>query len=197
MNNTHRGGARNSVRAVVGKPAHGGQRTARPTLEVFPKEAASGRARSSGNAPKSALLFMCLIAAFVLAGCKSTSPSQYVSPRVEGRLLDGQTHQPVPGANVRRVLPDQDSAVDEAPKGDAVLNQPPGVRSGGDGRFVLDSERDLALFRKLGWYSVSLSFEHPAYQPLTETYTLSDATNTATGEPVVKTGDILLTPRAR
>jgi hypothetical protein len=154
-------------------------------------------ARATGSRWKSALLPGCLMVAFVFAGCKSTSPSQYVSPRIEGRLLDAQTHQPVHGVNVRQPLPDQNPAVVEAPKGATVLNQPRGVLSGKDGRFVMDSERDLALFRTFGWYSVSISFEHPAYKPLTATYTLSDATNTAAGEPVVKAGDILLTPRAK
>ena len=154
-------------------------------------------ARPNGSRRKSALLLGCLMAAFALAGCKSTSHSQYISPRIEGRLLDAQTHQPVQGVNVRRPLPDQNPAVDEAPKGATVLNQPRGVLSGKDGRFVMDSECDLALFRKSRWYADSISFEHPAYKPLTVTYTLSDATNTATGEPVVKAGDILLTPRAR
>jgi hypothetical protein len=137
------------------------------------------------------------LAAFIFAGCKSTSPSQYIFPRIEGRLLDAQTLQPVRGVNVRRVLPNQDSAAGQAPKGATVQMRPAGVSSDKDGRFVLDSERALALFRTLGWYSVSITFKHPAYAPFTATYTLSEATNTEDGEPVVKAGDIRLTPRAR
>jgi hypothetical protein len=68
------------------------------------------------------------------------------------------------------------------------------VTTGQDGGFVVDSQRDIALFKRINWYSVSIVFEHPSYQPLTETYTSSNAVTTASGEPVVKAGDVLMTP---
>src|SRR5678815_1637610 len=147
-----------------------------------------------GSAQKAALLFGCLIAACVVAGCKTTSPSQYISPRVEGRVLDAKTHQPIAGVKVIRVEPDLEPAVDQALKGGQAMERTPAVRSIKDGTFVLDSERDLELFRRAGWYSVTLTFEHAGYASITTTYTVANATNSPSGEPLVKAGDILLTP---
>jgi hypothetical protein len=138
------------------------------------------------------------MAAFALAGCKSNSPSQYISPRVEGRVVDGQSHVPIQGVQVRRVTGDDSHAATGPQKGGQLMEGAPVVvTTGKDGTFILDSEHDLAFLRKLGWYSVSIAFEDPAYAPFTATYTMSNAVNTATGEPVVKAGDILLAPRSR
>jgi hypothetical protein len=71
------------------------------------------------------------------------------------------------------------------------------VTTSADGSFVVDSERDIALFKRIEWYSVSIAFEHSAYAPLTTTYTVSNAVTTASGEPVVKAGDVLLVPASR
>jgi hypothetical protein len=149
---------------------------------------------SSGSALNIALLCGCLIAACVLAGCKTTSPSQYISPRVEGRVLDAQTHQPIVGVKVVRVVADPEPLVDQAPKGGQALERTPDVRSLKDGTFVLDSERDLELFRRTGWYSLTLTFEHAGYASITTNYTIANATNSPSGEPLVKAGDILLAP---
>ena len=146
----------------------------------------------------STLLLGVLIAAFALAGCKSNSPSQYISPRVEGRVVDGQSHAPIPGVQVRRVTGEDSHAATGPQKGGQLMEGAPVVvTTGKDGSFILDSEHDLASLRRLGWYSVSIAFEDPAYAPFSATYTLSNAVHTATGEPVVKAGDILLAPRSR
>lgn len=133
---------------------------------------------------------------FTVAGCVSSSPSQYVSPRVTGRVIDTQTRQPIKGVQVQRLTPDQNVAAGEAMKGGQSIEQAPAVRTGSDGRFVLDSERDLALFRKLDWYSVSLSFDHSGYERFVTNYTLIDAIVTPKGEPLVKAGDIRLRPKS-
>jgi hypothetical protein len=134
--------------------------------------------------------------AFLLAGCVSSSPSQYVSPRVTGRVLDAQTQQPIKGVSVQRLTPDQDPGVDEAMKGGQIIAQTLAVRTGSNGRFVLSSERDLALFRELGWSSVSVAFDHPGYERFVTNYTLIDAIVTPKGEPLVKAGDIRLRPKS-
>jgi hypothetical protein len=138
-----------------------------------------------------------LAAVCMLAGCKTHSASQYISPRVEGRVIDKSTRQPIADVRVRRVTPDQEYPPMEPVKGAQVIAQPPAIRTGPDGTFVLDSIRDVALFRKLDWFSVSLSFEHPGYEPLTTRYSYTSATNTPAGEPVVHAGDILLNPLAK
>ena len=136
-----------------------------------------------------------LLAAFTLAGCKSHSPSQYISPRVEGRVVDAQSHEPLVGAHVQRVNGGDSTAAKAPQKGGQLMESAPVViTTTKDGSFALDSQRDLAFLRKLGWYSVTISYAHPAYQRLVVTYTLSQATNSVSGEPVVKAGDIPLVP---
>jgi len=100
------------------------------------------------------------------------------------------------GVQVQRLTADQDPSAGETMKGGQIIAQAPAVRTGSNGRFVLDSERDLALFRKLGWYSVSVAFDHSGYERFVTNYTLIDAMVMPTGEPLVKAGDILLRPKS-
>ena len=135
------------------------------------------------------------IMAGIVTGCKSSSPSQYISPRITGRVLDAKTRQPIEGVQVRRLLPRLEPDVAQVIKGGERLDQSPAVRTGRDGEFVLVSETNLALFQRLGWYSVDVAFAHPGYERLTAEYTLANATNTPTGEPLVIAGDIRLQPK--
>lgn len=162
----------------------------------MPKRERSTSLPSTGNTLKAALL-VGAVAAAILAGCKSSSPSQYISPRVEGRVLDAQARQPLEGVRVRRVAPGFAPSVDQAPKGSQIMERTPVVRTRPDGTFSMDSQRDLELFGRTGWYSVTLAFERAGYQPFTTNYTLVNATNTPSGEPLVLTGDILLAPRSK
>ncbi len=134
---------------------------------------------------------------FALAGCKTHSPSQYVAPRVIGRVLDQQTQQPIPDVQVQRNRAPDSSATRDTPKGGELMGQPAAARTGADGTFAMPSVRALVLFRNVGWYSISLSFEHAGYERLVAHYTLANATNAVNGEPVVNTGDILLIRRAK
>lgn len=135
-----------------------------------------------------------LVVIGVAAGCRSAS--HYISPRIEGRVIDSHSHQPIEDVHVRRVAADEMCRVENPPKGGEMMEKAPGIRTGADGRFVMDSERDLALIGKPAWYSVNLSFQHPGYEGYTVTYTLANATNTVAGEPLVMAGDILLNPFA-
>src|SRR5882724_10003196 len=84
-----------------------------------------------------------------LIGCKSHSPSQYVSPRVTGRVLDAETRQPLAEARLQRVNPERALSPYSTMKGGQMMQQAPLViLSGVDGTFVVDSERTLVLFRK-------------------------------------------------
>jgi len=146
-----------------------------------------------------ALLIGSVLAASLITGCQSgsNSPSRYVAPRVEGKVLDAQTRQPIHGVTVRRIGPGTESATGEIPRGAQAMEQAPDVRTGNDGSFALASERDLELFRRSSWYSVTINFKHPGYASFTTNYTPANATPTARGEPLVKAGDILLTPLSR
>ena len=66
------------------------------------------------------------------------------------------------------------------------------VHTEADGTFVIQSQRNVALLQKPIWYAITLTFSQKGYESFTATYT--EATNSVTGEPVVKTGDIRLAP---
>lgn len=154
----------------------------------------------NGCVSRAAFPSACVVMAWVLAGCSTPrppSPSQYTSPRVEGRVLDSQTCQPLAEVVVRRFNPNEDANADKSAHGAEGLRTAPFTRSRADGTFALESERDLALLRKLGWSSVSIACELRGYERFTATYTLTNATKSAKGEPMVQTGDILLPPLAR
>jgi hypothetical protein len=126
------------------------------------------------------------------AGCKSGSASQYVSPRVTGRVLEMESGQPLKNVQVRRVLGDANARSPDAPSGGQLLEQKSGtVRTGADGRFEMASSRTLSVLGS-GWYSVTLSFQRTGFQSVIRTYTLANSTNSPSGEPVVQTGDVLL-----
>ena len=133
-----------------------------------------------------------LAAAVLAGGCKTVTATLYVSPRIEGRVLDSDSHQPLKDVHVRRVDSGNNSGVSDTPKGATRLETAPAIRTDEEGKFVLDSQKDIAVFGSVGWYSVTISLKHPAYEDLTEIYTIDNATNNASGEPVVKAGDILL-----
>ena len=140
-------------------------------------------------------LWIGLAAAMSVAVTGCHSPSQYSSPRVTGRVLDEQTGQPLKDVAVRRVS--DNTPVMAPPKGGEMLKQAPSIFTGADGAFVLKSVRDLAFLQRVQWYSVSLSFTHRGYEQLMKTYPLASATNTASGEPIVPAGDVLLKPVAK
>ena len=136
------------------------------------------------------------MATLTLVGCQSASPSRYSSPRITERVLNAQTQQPIPGVQVRRLTP-QDPSVDQAIKGGQNLDKSPAVRTDSEGRFVLVSQKQFALFSRLGWYSVNVAFTHPSYERLTTEYTLVNATNTSHGEPLVAAGNSPLQPKPK
>jgi len=125
-------------------------------------------------------------------GCRSSS--QIVSPRVAGRVVEAGNHQPIQGVKVQRVSADPDRRSPYVQKGGQMMEQNSAVRTASDGTFMLDCIRDLGVFRKLGWYDVKVSFEHPGYERFTTTYMPTNAVITPEGIPVVNTGDVGLTP---
>jgi hypothetical protein len=132
----------------------------------------------------------------LVAGCQSSPVlnSQYISPRVEGRVLDAVNGQPIRNVSIRRLPQGQTEAVDAPAVGGRSLERTPAIRSDRDGGFHLDSERDLTLFRRSGWYSVTLAFTHKGYERFVTNYNLASAVVASNGEPVVNAGNILLQP---
>jgi hypothetical protein len=136
---------------------------------------------------------LCLVIAVVaLSGCKS--PIQYTSPQVEGRVVDAQSHEPLKNVFVQRIDPNAKPKRGQQAKGAQLMDQAGGVRTAADGTFKLDSVKSLTFLRRLNWYSVTVSFKHHEYLPLSTNYTAAEATNTVDGEPIIITGDISLKP---
>jgi hypothetical protein len=138
-----------------------------------------------------ALWLTILTLALAFGGCKASSPTPYVSPRVTGRVIDSQTRQPIKGVKVRRATLGQESDPQSA-KGAEVMGKAPAIRTAADGTFLLASERSLSPFLRGGWYSVSIAFEHTEYIRYRTNYSLKHAILTPKGEPVVNAGDIPL-----
>ena len=136
-----------------------------------------------------------VLLAGVLAGCKSAPLSQYISPRVEGRVMDATSQQPLKDVEVRRVSGEDRTRSSQPAKGGEMMTKAPSVHTEADGTFVVASQRDVALLREPTWYSITLSFRLRGYESFTASYT--EATNNAAGEPVVRTGDIKLEPLAK
>lgn len=152
---------------------------------IWPNAAREGAVRWSA-------VVSVLLVALLQTGCKSSSPAPYVSPRVTGRIIDAQSKQPIKGVKVQRLMPDQQPNVLNDVKGGQALASASAARTASDGTFEMASERSLSPFRRGGWYSVSLAFEHPEYTRYVTNYSLKHAVITPKGEPVVNTGDIWL-----
>ena len=131
----------------------------------------------------------------VLIGCGSVS--HYVSPRVVGRVLDGKTLRPIAGVEVKRVVPDHEAGTMEPVRGGEMLELTRPPQSDTNGVFILPSQKSIALFRDIAWFTVEVSLTHRYYEKYLTNYTARSATNALNGEPVIYTGDILMTPKPR
>ena len=138
--------------------------------------------------------FAILIAICAVLGCKTHSPSQVVSPGVAGRVVDARTHEPIKDVKVRRESANDDRRSTEPVKGAQLMQQAPVARTETDGTFTLPCIRDLVVFRSVGWYVLSISFEHPKYGRSTAIFTPAQATNDLNGDPLIKAGDVALVP---
>jgi len=143
-----------------------------------------------------ALAGLVVAAAVLWPGCKS-SPTKYSSPRVTGTVLDAQTKQPLKGVRVNRVGASRQMDPNTPRRGGEWMEQQAPAFTGSDGKFELRSVADLSVTRNVYWYMVDVSFSQPGYELLVVTYTPAQATNTPSGEPVVKAGNIFLQPKSR
>lgn len=135
-----------------------------------------------------------LLMVFVFTGCATYKVSQYTSPRITGRVLDGQTKQPLANVQVRKISGQQRLSADNSRSAAEVMEQRDVERTSADGTFVLPGQRDLAFLRTITWYSVTLSFRRNGYEDAFMTYTPTNSVKTASGEPLIEAGDILLFP---
>src|SRR6185369_1503532 len=125
------------------------------------------------------------------------SPIKTVSPRVTGRVVNARTRDPVNNVGVQRQSARDTHRLMDPPKGGELMKQPAIVRTDAEGNFTLVAEHDLTVFRSTSWLSVNLLFDHQRYERFVATYTAAQATNNVNGEPLLKTGDVLLVPRGK
>lgn len=151
------------------------------------------------NATRSVLRWACLLGIIgaVLVGCKSRSASHYVSPRVIGRVLDAETHQPLAGVEVQRVVPDYEAGSMDQVRGGEVLARPQPLRTSAEGTFDLDSQKSVAFFRQIAWFTAEISFARRGYETFITNYTPVNAVFLPSGESVIHAGDIWLTPKSK
>ena len=110
--------------------------------------------------------------------------------------MDEKTHQPLSEVAVKRVVPDYEAGTLEQVKGGEILQRTQPARSRPDGTFNLDSQKSVALFRDIAWFTVEVSFEHRNYERFVTNYTPKMTTNSPNGEPVIYAGEILMTPKS-
>jgi hypothetical protein len=134
-----------------------------------------------------------LLAALVVAGCKSFGPGNFTTPTVTGRVLAADTRQPLAGVKVIRVVPGQGVNTGTPAHGAQLLQQGPPETTGADGSFVIAGQSYVTLFRHASWWSVKLAFQSPGYDLLQTNFSTANVTNDD-GTPVVNAGDILLQP---
>ena len=133
----------------------------------------------------------------ILTGCKSTSVEHYISPRITGKVIDAQTHEPVKGVKVQRVPPESVVRSDEPLKGGEVMQGERGTSTRANGTFVLQSKKDIALVAEAGWDEVTVSFSRSGYTTLLRTYPKARAVRSAAGEPMINAGVVLLMPSTK
>jgi len=138
-----------------------------------------------------AVAFLALV--LVLTGCRGWSVSQCVSPRVTGRVVDSETHQPLERVEVQRATTRLRQAGNSPPKGAQLMQDAPRiVLTSADGSFTLDAVYSVAAFRILSWSSVDVQFRCPGYLALTTNFSPSTASFSPDGAPSVNAGVILL-----
>src|ERR1051325_4672323 len=76
-----------------------------------------------------------LAVAFVFAGCSTTSPSHYTSPRITGRVIDAKSGAPIEGVQVRKIGNQEPARSLESAKGGEQMVKNFSVSTGGDGSF--------------------------------------------------------------
>lgn len=136
--------------------------------------------------------------AILVVGCDSLrGPHQeIVAPSVEGRVLDAETHQPVGGARVHRVVGGTVEVKPAERHGGEILQDSPPAVTASDGGFRLGAVRGgYLLFERTPPLLVTLRVEHSRYRTFLTNVDLVKVPPAQTSNgPVVLVGDLLLTP---
>lgn len=137
---------------------------------------------------------MLLLAVF-LNGCQWVGFNNHVTPQVSGRVLDADTHQPLAGVKVLRVLHGQVENPAAAVHGAELMQQSRPVTTDAHGEFIFPSKSYFTFLNEAGWWSLKLSFQHDGYAAWRTNFSTADVKTTLPdGTPRVEAGDILLKP---
>lgn len=134
-----------------------------------------------------------LLVGLASTGCRMGPLGPYTSPRITGCVLAAESGMPLGDVQVIRGRLDR-SPPGGQPKGGELMMRKTPVRTQADGKFTLQSERVLSIFRGAGWNQVRLTFQRAGYETLKTNYSTWPATNAPQGEPVLDVGEIRLQP---
>ncbi len=129
-------------------------------------------------------IYLSVAGCLFIAGCKSHPFGPYVSPRMQGQVVDAENGNPLENVKVSRNQP-AFNAIGGQPKGGELLMLKPPEQTGPDGHFTLSSERVLSIIRGSGWNEVKLVFEKAGYFKVQTNIPTTLATNSETGEPLL------------
>jgi hypothetical protein len=146
---------------------------------------------------KNRFLWMVLTGCLVsmVAGCSSTSGMHdaYVFPKVEGRVVNAETKEPINGVIVLRKHWSGAADVDEYVSAGEIQMQDVRIYTNDKGEFVVPSQRSLEVGGDQSWFSVTLKFMHTDYHMYSTNYLNRSGPPTG-NEPLVQAGDIELIP---
>ena len=91
-----------------------------------------------------------LVVIALACGCKSAGLTHYVSPRVEGRVIDSNSHLPVQDVMVRRLASDESYRTVAPSNAGPSTENAAAVRTGSDGKFAFGSKRNSFSRRLIG-----------------------------------------------
>lgn len=137
-------------------------------------------------------------AASLVSGCGSLSgPSlDFVAPRIDGRVLDAESGQPVRNALVgRKLWTWRQSTGGFLKAGEETVLREDYVRTGSYGEFALPSKR-VALLFSIGdvGLNTGLSVQHGKYLPWRTNFPISVLSSNVP-VPTVENGEVRLTPK--
>jgi hypothetical protein len=134
----------------------------------------------------------CLVA--MVAGCSSTDGlhNAYVSPRIEGHVIDADTKLPIERVLVLRQRRSLDAGLDEYVTAGEIQQREHTIYTNADGEFDMPSRTDLEMGSDRTWSAVTLKFIHPGYHMYSTNYV--NHGGFVEGEPLLQAGDIELRP---
>ena len=140
-----------------------------------------------------------LIAGLVVSGCEYLAPphQDWTEARVVGRVVDGDTHQPVAGAHITRARtaePGGSGFGNDDKGGPQMANRPVVATSDREGNFTLEAVKNAyLLLDSFPDYAVTLRIQTPGYQTFQTLFTnVTYVGGDKKTVPIIETGDILL-----